>query len=161
MNIEETPLPGIGVRRELRLSSGRRVGVVTHRDGQTELILSRVDDPDACAASIPLSAEEAAGLGSLLGSAQLIAQLSAEQENLSGVTTHQILIRKGSAYAGRPLGDTAMRTKTGASIVALLRGGEVLGSPRPDEILRVDDMVVIVGTDQGLAEAAHILQSRL
>ncbi|POH60984.1 cation:proton antiporter regulatory subunit [Arthrobacter glacialis] len=161
MNIEETPLPGIGVRRELRLSSGRRVGVVTHRDGQTELILSRVDDPDACAASIPLSAEEAAGLGSLLGSAQLIAQLTAEHENISGVTTHQILIRKGSAFAGRPLGDTHMRTRTGTSIVALLRDGKVIGSPRPDEVLHVDDMVVIVGTDQGLADAAQILQSRL
>ena len=99
MNIEETPLPGIGVRRELQLTTGRRVGVVTHRDGRTELILSRADDPDACAASIPLTADEAAGLGQLLGSAQLIAQLSAEQENVSGISTHQILIRKGSAFA--------------------------------------------------------------
>jgi len=161
MNIEETPLPGIGVRRELRLASGRRVGVVTHRDGLTELILSRVDDPDACAASIPLSAEEAAALGSLLGSAQLIARLSAEQENVSGVTTHQILIRKGSRYAGLPLGDTQMRTRTGTSIVALLRDDDVIGSPRPDEVLHVGDLVVIVGTDEGLAEAAAILQSRL
>ncbi|WP_104086191.1 cation:proton antiporter regulatory subunit [Arthrobacter sp. GMC3] len=160
MNIEETPLPGIGVRRELRLASGRRVGVVTHRDGLTELILSRVDDPDACAASIPLSAEEASALGTLLGSAQLIAQLSAEQENVSGVTTHQILIRKGSLYAGRPLGDTQMRTRTGTSIVALLRDDDVIGSPRPDEVLHVGDLVVIVGTDEGLAEAAAILQSR-
>ena len=156
MNIEETPLPGIGVRRELRLATGRRVGVVTHR----ELILSRVDDPDACAASIPLTAEEAAGLGQLLGSAQLIAQLSTEQENLTGITTHQFMIRPGSTFAGRTLGQTQMRTRTGASIVALLRDGDVVGSPRPDEVLHVGDMVVIVGTEDGLAEAAHILQSR-
>ncbi|MGA7203314.1 MAG: cation:proton antiporter regulatory subunit [Specibacter sp.] len=161
MNIEETPLPGIGVRRELRLATGRRVGVVTHRDGQTELILSRKDDPDACAASIPLSADEAATLGSLLGASQLIAQLSAEQKNVPGVTTHQILIRDGSKFAGRPLGDTQMRTRTGTSIVALLRNDQVLGSPRPDEVLQPGDMVVIVGTDEGLAEAASILQSRL
>ena len=161
MNIEETPLPGIGVRRELRLATGRRVGVVTHRDGQTELILSRLDDPDACAASLPLSAEEASTLGQLLGSAQLIAELSAEQASVSGVSTHQIMIRRGSSYAGRPLGHTQMRTLTGASIVALLREGNVVGSPRPSEVLRVGDMVVIVGTDDGLAEAARILQSRL
>ena len=134
---------------------------MTHRDGHTELILSRIDDPDACAASIPLSAEEAAALGSLLGSAQLIAQLAAEQENVSGVTTHQILIRKGSRYAGRPLGDTQMRTRTGTSIVALLRDDDVIGSPRPDEVLHAGDLAVIVGTDEGLAEAALILQSRL
>lgn len=161
MNIEETPLPGIGVRRELRLATGRRIGVVTHRDGHTELILSRVDDPDACAASIPLSAEEASTLGQLLGSAQLVAQLSAEQEDVSGISTHQIMIRKGSAFAGRPLGDTRLRTLTGASIVALLREHGVIASPRPSEILHVGDLVVIVGTDSGLAEAALILQSRL
>lgn len=160
MNIEETPLPGIGVRRELRLATGRRIGVVTHRDGHTELILSRVDDPDACAASIPLSAEEASTLGQLLGSAQLVAQLSAEQEDVSGISTHQIMIRKGSAFAGRTLGDTQMRTRTGTSIVALLRGDDVIASPRPDETLHVGDMVVIVGTDAGLAEAALILQLR-
>lgn len=160
MNIEETPLPGIGVRRELRLATGRRVGVVTHRDGHAELILSRVDDPDACAASIPLSAEESATLGQLLGSAQLVAQLSAEHENVSGISTHQIMIRKGTAFAGRPLGDTQMRTRAGASIVALLRENDVIASPRPDEVLHVGDLVVIVGTDEGLAEAARILQSR-
>lgn len=161
MNIEEVPLPGIGVRRDLKLTTGRRIGVVTHRDGQTDLILSRLDDPDTCAASIPLSAEEASALGSLLGSAQLVAQLSAEQENVSGISTHQILIRKGSRFAGRTLGETQMRTLTGTSIVALLREDEVIGSPRPDEVLHTGDLVVIVGTDDGLAEAATILQSRL
>ncbi|WP_427015675.1 cation:proton antiporter regulatory subunit [Pseudarthrobacter sp. P1] len=160
MNIEETPLPGIGVRRELMLGSGRRVGVVTHRDGATELIISRIEDPDACAASIPLSAEEAAALGGLLGGTQLIAQLTAEQKNVPGVTTHQIMIRPGSAYAGRTLGDTQMRTVTGTSVVALLRGEEVIGSPRPDQILEAGDLAVIVGTDAGLEAAAKILQSR-
>ena len=159
MNIEETPLPGIGVRRELRLATGRRVGVVTHRDGHTELILSRIDDPDACAASIPLSAEEASALGSLLGSAQLITQLAAEQKDVAGVTTHQILIRAGGTFAGRPLGDTQMRTLTGTSIVALLRDDQVIGSPRPDQVLEAGDLVVIVGTEDGLSEAARILQS--
>lgn len=157
MNIEQTPLPGIGVRRELQLASGRRVGVVTHRDGNTDLILSRVDDPDACAASIPLRADEAAGLGALLGAAQLVAQLTEEQENVSGISTHQFMIRKGSAFAGRTLGETQMRTRTGASIVALLRDGKVIASPRPDATLHVNDLVVIVGTDEGLAAAAEIL----
>ena len=71
------------------------------------------------------------------------------------------MIRKGSAYAGRTLGETQMRTITGTSIVALLRDGDVIGSPRPDAVLHVGDLVVIVGTDEGLAAAAQILQSRL
>lgn len=160
MKIEETPLPGIGVRREFMLANGRRVGVITRRDGQTELIVSRIDDPDACAASIPLSAEESAALGGLLGGTQLIAQLTAEHKDLPGVTTQQFLIHETSRYAGRTLGDTQMRTLTGTSVVALLREGQVIASPRPDQMLQPGDVAVIVGTDAGLAAAADILQSQ-
>ncbi|MFD4183162.1 potassium transporter TrkA, partial [Rhodococcus sp. NPDC058514] len=67
MNVEVTPLPGIGIRKDFELSTGRRIGVVTHRDGGTDLIVSKKDDPDACAASVPLTDEEAAVLGNLLG----------------------------------------------------------------------------------------------
>lgn len=48
MNVEVTPLPGIGVRKDFALRNGRRTGVVTHRDGKIELIVSKSDDPDAC-----------------------------------------------------------------------------------------------------------------
>ncbi|MCY0906515.1 cation:proton antiporter regulatory subunit [Arthrobacter sp. H14-L1] len=159
MNIVETPLPGIGVRRELTLTTGRRVGVVTRRDGQTELIVSRLDDPDACAASIPLSADESAALGGLLGGTKLIAQLSAEQKDLPGVSTQQFPMHETSRYAGRTLGETQMRTLTGTSVVAILREGSVLASPRPDQVMLSGDVIVIVGTDSGLTAAAEILQS--
>ncbi|MFI5086182.1 MAG: cation:proton antiporter regulatory subunit [Actinomycetales bacterium] len=157
MNIEETPLPGIGVRKEFSLASGRRVGVVIHRDGQTELIVSRLDDPDACAASIPLSADESAALGGMLGGTHLVAQLTAEHRDLPGVSTQQFQIHTGSRYDGRTLGDTQMRTLTGTSIVAIMRDGEVRASPRPADELKAGDILVIVGTDAGLAAAADIL----
>ncbi len=160
MNIVETPLPGIGVRRELTLTTGRRVGVVTHRDGQTELIVSRLDDPDACAVSLPLSADESAALGGLLGGTKLIAQLSAEQKDLPGVTTHQFLLHESARFADHTLGETQMRTRTGASVVAILREGAVIASPRPDQVLLAGDVVVVVGTDFGLAAAADILHSK-
>ena len=53
--MEQTALPGIGVRHDLVTSSGRTVGVVSHRNGRRDLLLYDVDDPDACLASIPLT----------------------------------------------------------------------------------------------------------
>ncbi|WP_336714294.1 cation:proton antiporter regulatory subunit [Arthrobacter sp. USHLN218] len=157
MDVEETPLPGIGVRRELVLDSGRRVGIVIHRDGETELIVSKLDDPDACLASIPLSVQEAATLGSLLGGPQLVAQLSEEHRELPGIRTIQVPLTRNSPFAGRSLGDAHIRSSTGASIVAIARAGEILPSPAPSEELRAEDVLVIVGTDEGLAAAAAIL----
>ncbi|NKX55225.1 cation:proton antiporter regulatory subunit [Arthrobacter mobilis] len=157
MDVQETPLPGIGIRREIVLGNGRRVGLVIQRDGQTELIISKVDDPDACLASIPLSIEEAATLGSLLGGPQLVAQLAEEHSNLPGVSTRQFLVTDGTPFAGRPLGDTRMRTRTGASVVAMLREGQVLPSPSPNDVIEPGDLLVVVGTPDGLDAAAAIL----
>jgi len=157
MDVQETPLPGIGIRREIILGSGRRIGIVIQRDGQTELIISRRDDPDACMASIPLSTEEAATLGSLLGGPQLVAQLAEEHSDLPGVSTRQFLITEGTPFASRLLGDTRLRTRTAASIVAILRSGQVLPSPTPHDLIEPGDLLIVVGTPEGLDAAAAIL----
>ena len=41
------PAAGIGVRKDFALRDGRRIGVVSHRDGKLSLIISKTDDPDA------------------------------------------------------------------------------------------------------------------
>ena len=157
VNVEVTPLPGIGVRKDFAIRNGRRVGVVTHRDGQIELIVSKSDDPDACLASLPLEAEEAGALANLLGAPQLVAQLTEEHREIAGIHTKQLPIRSGSPFDGRTLADTTMRTRTGVSVVAVMRAGQVSPSPAPDFTFTSGDVLVAVGTSEGLAAALKIL----
>lgn len=159
MNVEVTPLPGIGVRKDFVVQGGRRVGVIAHRDGELELIVSRADDPDACLTSMPLTMDEAATLGSLLGAPQLVAQLAEEHKDLPGITTKQLPIGEGSRFDGRPLGDTEMRTRTGVSIVAVMRAGQLQPSPGPDFTITAGDLLVAVGTSEGLQAATKLLKS--
>ncbi len=158
MNVEVTPLPGIGVRKDFATRNGRRVGVVTHRDGHVELIVSKTDDPDACLASLPLSADEAGALANLLGAPQLVAQLTEEHRDLPGINTKQLPIKSSSPFDGRTLGDTAMRTRTSVSVVAVMRAGQVHPSPNPDFNLTAGDVLVAVGTSEGLEAAVKILK---
>ncbi|WP_410596334.1 cation:proton antiporter regulatory subunit [Amycolatopsis sp. lyj-23] len=158
MNVEVTPLPGIGVRKDFATRTGRRIGVVTQRDGHIELIVSKSDDPDACAASIPLTADEAGALANLLGAPQLVAQLTEEHQDLPGISTKQLPIKPSSPFDGRTLGDTAMRTRTGVSVVAVARAGQVHPSPTPDFALTGGDLLVAVGTSEGLEAAVKILK---
>ena len=58
---------------------------------------------------------------------------------------------------GRPLGDTRIRTRTGASIVAVLRDGQVVPSPDPSFVFATGDVVVVVGTRKALEEVTRIL----
>ncbi|MEA5457213.1 cation:proton antiporter regulatory subunit [Sinomonas sp. JGH33] len=159
MNVDETELPGIGVRKDFMTQSGRRLGVVTHRDGQTELIVSAWDDPDTCQASVPLTGEEASALANLLGSQRIVMQLSEEHKEVPGIATRQFSILSDSPYREQPMGKAAIRTRTGVSIVAIMREGEVLPSPGPDTVLRVGDLLVAVGTQEGLDAAAAVLRN--
>jgi TrkA domain protein len=154
VNVEVTPLPGIGIRQDFSLRSGRRVGVISYRDGKFELILSKQDDPDATAASIPLAPEEAGTLAGLLGAPQLVTRLAQQHRDIEGITTRQLPV---TAFASRTLGDTALRTRTGASIVAVVRAGHAHPSPGPGFLFENGDLAVVVGTAEGLDAAADIL----
>ena len=55
-------------------------------------------------------------------------------------------IPKSCALAGRAIGELGVRAKTGASIVALVRGDEVITNPGPNLTLEPGDTVSVVGT---------------
>ncbi|MFE3445936.1 cation:proton antiporter regulatory subunit [Nocardia sp. NPDC059180] len=157
MNVDVTPLPGIGVRKDFQLTGvRRRIGVIDHKDGSIDLIFTKVGDPDTTV-QIPLSEAEAGVLANLLGAPQLVAQLREEHRDMDGVNTRQLPVLDGSPYDGRTLGETGMRTRTTSSIVAVMRAGQVIASPGPDFAFTAGDLLVVVGTGEGLDAAARIL----
>lgn len=158
--VEQRALPGIGVCQEVVTRSGRRIGILTHRDGHREVVLYDTNDPDAVSEAVPLTGDEANALAELLGAPQLVRHLAELQEQVIGVLTEQLPIPAGSPFAGRPLGDTQARTRTGASIVAVLRQGEVVASPGPAFVFAPGDFVVVVGTRDGIDGVAAILRGQ-
>ncbi|MGH3729294.1 MAG: cation:proton antiporter regulatory subunit, partial [Micromonosporaceae bacterium] len=97
------------------------------------------------------------GLAELLGTTRVVERLADLERQVDGLTSAQLPIGAGSPYDGRTMGDTRARTRTGASIVAVVRGSDVIASPRPDFIFHNGDVVVVVGTEEGTAAVADIL----
>lgn len=157
VEVEEVALPGIGVRHSFVTRQGRGVGVVSHRTGGHELLVYARDDPDACSDVVPLTSEEADTLAELLGAPRIVERLAAMREQVAGLVTEQLRVDPASPYVGRTLGDTRARTRTGASIVAVLRGSQVIPSPAPDFRFDAGDALVVVGTRQGVEGIAGIL----
>ena len=157
IEVEKAKLPGFGVRQEFSCSVGRRVGVITLKSGGRMLVVYDDRDPDNVVASVKLDDNEAALLAELLGAPGATARLARLQEQVEGIITANVGIVPGSPYAGRPMGDAAIRSRTGASIVAVYRDDAVLASPEPGLVFESGDRVVVVGTERGVAEAAHIL----
>lgn len=159
MEVERTALPGIGLQHVFTTSRGRQVGVVSHRTGRRDLAVYDKEDPDTCIVTVQLTAEEAAFLAELLGTGKVIERLSELHKQVEGVVSEKVPITEGSPYEGRTLGETKVRTRTGASIVAIVRDAEVIASPRPDFVFSAGDKVVVVGTAEGTAAAARIFAS--
>ena len=157
VRVEQTALPGIGVRHDLLTESGRRLGVVSHRNGRRDLVLYDPDDPDSCQHDIPLTDDEAEALADILGASLMLGQLAGLREQAAGLLTEQIAIQAGSKYVNRKLGDTQARSRTSASIVAVLRNSEVIASPDPAFRFAAGDVVVVVGTRKGLDGVTAIL----
>lgn len=157
MHVERAELPGIGVRHDLETNAGRRLSVVTFRDGGRELAIADQKDPDRVAQRVGLTDEEATALSEVLGGSVILTQLAGLREQIDGLSTANLTLRADSPYAGRRLGDTRARTVTRCSIVAIVRGGAVLPAPGPADHLMVGDTVVAVGTPEGLEHLARII----
>lgn len=159
VDIEQIALPGIGLRHEFTTHAGRRIGVVTHRSGRRDLIIYDKYDPDRACESVVLTDEEADALVELLGAARIVQRLNDLHREVEGLVSVQIPITAGSPYEDRTLGDARIRTRTGASVVAVVRGTQVNASPTPDFAFQSGDVVVIVGDAANTAATAQILAS--
>jgi len=156
VDITNRVLPGIGVCQEVELHGGRRIGIVTRRNGLRDLVFYD-EDGDGAAATVALTDDEANAVAEILGAPQLTFRLSVLQRQADGLVVEQLPVPADSPFAGRVLGDTQARTRTGASIVAIMRKGVALPSPTPDFVLQPGDLVVTVGTQAAVDMVAHIL----
>jgi TrkA domain protein len=157
MEIQETALPGVGLRHDFTTRSGRQLGVVSHRTGRRDLVMYDRDDPDACQEVIRLTEEEAEALAELLGAARITGHLAELQQQVEGLAIDWLAVEEGSPYAGRTISDTQARSRTGVSIVAVLRGGTALPAPAPDFRFQPGDTAVVVGTPAGVRALAGLL----
>ncbi|MDZ8172994.1 cation:proton antiporter regulatory subunit [Microbacterium xanthum] len=158
VNVERTELPGIGIRHDVETAAGRRLSVITFRDGGREIAVADPHDPDRAEVSLEITDDEATALSEVLGGSLIMTQLAGLREQVSGLSTSQIPVRADSPYAGRPLGETRARTLTRCSIVAVVRAGGVVPAPGPADVLSVGDALVAIGTPSGLEMLARIIE---
>jgi TrkA domain protein len=152
MDLEETLLPGVGVRYQLETRSGQVLGIVVQREGGAEIAVYDRRDPDRARGMFRLEPEEVDALAEVLGAPRLTQRFADLSKEVPGLESARITVGARSPYAGRTLGDTRARTLTGCSIVAIVRGADVVPSPEPSDPLQAGDVLVAIGSATGLAQ---------
>ncbi len=158
--IHETKLPGVGTLHDFECQSGDRVGVISHHGDRREIVIYDRNDPDRASDSAALTADEARVFSDLLGGTTVTERLDDLRQEIDGLAIDWLPISPHSPYAGKSIGETELRSRTGVSIVALVRGNTPLPAPGPEQMLRADDTAVVVGTVAGIDAAAKLLARR-
>jgi uncharacterized protein with PhoU and TrkA domain len=79
--------------------------------------------------------------------AALVADLAAAEE-----VSHRVRVRDGSELAGRALADVDLPVEVAMRVVAIRRGKEWVIDPDGDEIMLPDDILILRGPPDGIAE---------
>jgi TrkA domain protein len=114
--IEETKLPGVGVRFDFVTEEGQRVGVVHHRGGRREVFVCTVEDPDTAAVTLELDDDDAHTLAEILGVSPVVEAMSQIQQ-VEGLAIDWLPVHSNTPYGGKTIGDARIRTRTGVSVV--------------------------------------------
>lgn len=157
--VRQFKLPGVGFRYEFDTGAGTRIGVVAHRSGRREILFPDPKDPDAFRPMLDLDEDDSRTLAELLGGFRLTDQLAELQQKVEGLAIDWLPVRADSPYAGKPISDARIRTRTGVSVVAVLRGEDAHPAPGPEFVISPGDYLVVVGTARGIEEAVTLLHS--
>lgn len=157
MQVEEAVLPGLGKRVTFRqLKDGHSVAIVILDDGRKEVYVN----PDSVDPTvIKLEGEEARLLGQAMVTEwrpkTIIDYISRSFQG--GMAMDQFTITEHSPIAGLTVMDTNLRSSTGASVIALIKGGKTIYNPPPSTVIGPGDVVVLIGDEDQLHKARNVI----
>lgn len=156
-HLDETRLPGIGTRVEFLTDERRRMGVVRHHTGRRELFVCQPGDPDTTEVAVALTEDEAHSLVEALGIVSVAEDAGERTYQVEGLVFEWIEVADDAPAIGRSIADLTIRTRTGASIVAVLREAGSVPAPDPQFVFVAGDTVVAAGTSAGVRAVRDLL----
>jgi uncharacterized transporter YbjL len=75
------------------------------------------------------------------------------------IQTESFLIKPSTLAVGRTIQELGLRTKTGTSIIAVVRHGSGVANPSPDFLLESGDVLTLLGSSEQIDSALEYLES--
>jgi len=157
--INETRLPGVGIRFDFELRDGGRVVIINHHSGRVEILLCSEDDPDACHEILRLTKDDAKALAEVLGQSRVTEEVTRMQLSVEGLTIDWVNVGHESACASCTVHEIEHKDEEAASIVAVIREGTTIAAPPSTYVLEPGDVAVVVGTPEGVEALSRLLQT--
>ncbi len=80
-------------------------------------------------------------------------------ELITEIETETYLIGEGTPTVGRSIRELKIRSRTGATVIAVRRNGEILPSPDPSFIFQQGDVVYLIGEREKVLKAIELFET--
>lgn len=158
MHIKCSDLPGVGKKTSFVTAEGDMVVLVTHHTGKREMYFFEDDDGDEVLHSISFGDDEAKEIGAqLIGVTYQPIHDDSVKILKKKLIMEWIELKEDSPLVGMTLEQSDIRAKTGASVMAIMRGDnteEMIVNPAPSEILKTGDTVMAAGNAEQIKSFA-------
>jgi len=146
VQVKMCDLPGIGKKISLQTADGNKIAIIVHHSGKRELYFFHDADEDEADYFIALTADETRELGAqLLGAAYQPIDDDKMKFFQKQLVIEWIKLKPESTFVNKQIAESRIRTRTGASIIAITRGDDMIVSPDADVVLLVGDTVMTAG----------------
>ena len=148
--MHEQELPGIGKRYDQTTEDGL-ISVVIHHSGRRDLYVTEKAGRSRVPTVVTLTDDQARRLGAVLAGAYFQPTVAQRIEAVvGGLVIDWVTMRTDSPGVERSIADLEVRRNTRMTIVAILRGDEVIVVPEPTEVLHARDKLVVIGRPDDL-----------
>jgi CPA2 family monovalent cation:H+ antiporter-2 len=86
-------------------------------------------------------------------------QMSEIAEALAGASTETLVVGANSAARGKTISELKLRSKTGATVIAVVREGLMEINPGPELTIMGDDVLVLLGSPPQIDQALELLNA--
>lgn len=156
--VREATLPGIGKKYTMPLRAGGAMAIVVRPDGERQLFHFLEDEDRPCDV-VKVERDEAQQLANLLGTAMVGApELDKLELVLGALEIEWVPVDEDSSMVGRTLGASRLRQRSGASVVAVLRGDEAIPNPPIDTVFAAGDTLLLIGDDEQTDAARRLIE---
>lgn len=153
--MHEQELPGIGKRYDQTTEDGQ-ISVVIHHSGRRDLYVTEKTGRSRVPTVVTLTDDQARRLGAVLAGAYFQPTVAQRIEAVvGGLIIDWVTMRTDSPGVERSIADLEVRRNTRMTIVAILRGDEVIVVPEPTQVLHARDKLVVIGRPDDLPGFIH------
>lgn len=158
--VKESELLGIGKKFQFETEAGDNVVVVIHDEGRRELYYHDENEGETRCV-MTLNDEEARQLAGIVGGlAYKPRAMETIEVALNDLIIEWYKVEGKSKSLGKSIGELEVRQRTGASIIAAIKGDESIINPGPNYVIASGVTLVVAGKRNSIKALKDILLER-